>query len=105
MTRRLLAANAVIALSLLPTPAMMPRLFAQEPPVSTFRSSIDVVSVSAVVRDRKGRFVGNLERKDFIVAEAGQPGRFSTSAHRPMGRSSSRCFSTSAGACGWEPRR
>ena len=73
MTRRLLAANAVIALSLLPTPAMMPRLFAQEPPVSTFRSSIDVVSVSAVVRDRKGRFVGNLERKDFIVAEAGQP--------------------------------
>ena len=32
-----------------------------------------VVSVSAVVRDRKGRFVENLERKDFIVAEAGQP--------------------------------
>jgi VWFA-related protein len=47
-------------------------LSAQEPPVTTFRSSIDVVSVSAVVRDRKGRFVGNLERKDFIVAEAGQ---------------------------------
>lgn len=72
MTRRLLAANAVIALSLLPTPGMVLRLFAQEPPISTFRSSIDVVSVSAVVRDRKGRFVGNLERKDFIVAEAGQ---------------------------------
>jgi VWFA-related protein len=30
------------------------------------------VSVSAVVRDRKGRFVENLERKDFIVAESGQ---------------------------------
>jgi VWFA-related protein len=73
MTRRLLAANAVIALSLLPTPGIVQHLFAQEPPISTFRSSVDVVSVSAVVRDRKGRFVGNLERKDFIVAEAGQP--------------------------------
>jgi VWFA-related protein len=40
-----------------------------------FRSSVDVVSVSAVVRDRKGRFVGNLEKKDFIVAEAGEPRR------------------------------
>jgi VWFA-related protein len=36
---------------------------------------VDVVSVSAVVRDRKGRFVGNLEKKDFIVAEAGEPRR------------------------------
>ena len=73
MTRRFLVANAALALSLLPTPGIVMRLFAQEPPVATFRSSIDVVSVSAVVRDRKGRFVGNLERKDFIVAEAGQP--------------------------------
>lgn len=44
-------------------------------PPATFRSSVDVVSVSAVVRDRKGRFVENLEKKDFIVAEAGQPRR------------------------------
>jgi len=72
MTRRFLLVNAALTLSLLPTPGMVERLFAQEPPVTTFRSSIDVVSVSAVVRDRKGRFVGNLERKDFIVAEAGQ---------------------------------
>src|SRR6476469_1145647 len=72
MTRRFLVATAALALSLIPTPGMVTRLFAQEPPVTTFRSSVDVVSVSAVVRDRKGRFVGNLERKDFIVAEAGQ---------------------------------
>src|SRR5204862_4599629 len=72
MTRRFLVAKAALALSLLPTPGMATWLFAQEPPISTFRSSIDVVSVSAVVRDRKGRFVENLERKDFIVAEAGQ---------------------------------
>ncbi len=72
MTRRFLVVNAALTLSLLPTPGTVGRAFAQEPPVTTFRSSIDVVSVSAVVRDRKGRFVGNLERKDFIVAEAGQ---------------------------------
>src|SRR6478736_4106215 len=73
MTRCFLVASAALTLSLLPTPGTVERLSAQEPPVTTFRSSIDVVSVSAVVRDRKGRFVGNLERKDFIVAEAGQP--------------------------------
>jgi VWFA-related protein len=32
-----------------------------------------VVSVTAIVRDRKGRFVRNLDRKDFVVAEAGVP--------------------------------
>ena len=72
MTRRFLV-STLLTLSLLPTTGIAPHVFAQEPPISTFRSSIDVVSVSAVVRDRKGRFVGNLERKDFIVAEAGQP--------------------------------
>ena len=72
MTRRFLV-STLLTLSLLPTPGVAPHVFAQEPPISTFRSSIDVVSVSAVVRDRKGRFVENLERKDFIVAEAGQP--------------------------------
>jgi Ca-activated chloride channel family protein len=40
---------------------------------SRFRSSVDVVSVSAVVRDRKGRFVRDLEQKDFVIAEAGVP--------------------------------
>jgi VWFA-related protein len=73
MTRRFLVSIAVLTLSLVPARGTVAHLRAQEPPVATFRSSIDVVSVSAVVRDRKGRFVGNLERKDFIVAEAGQP--------------------------------
>ena len=46
---------------------------APEPQAPTkFKSSVDVVSVSAVVRDRKGRFVRDLERKDFVVAEAGE---------------------------------
>jgi len=65
--------NLAATLSLLPAPGAFERALFQDPPVATFRSSVEVVSVSAVVRDRKGRFVGNLERKDFIVAEAGTP--------------------------------
>jgi Ca-activated chloride channel family protein len=42
-------------------------------PAPTFRSSVDVVSIAAVVRDRKGRFVSDLSRDDFVVVEAGQP--------------------------------
>jgi VWFA-related protein len=37
-----------------------------------FRSAVDLVSVAAVVRDRKGRFVSDLTSKDFIVVEAGR---------------------------------
>ena len=32
----------------------------QTPPVATFKSSVDLVRISAVVRDRKGRFVQDL---------------------------------------------
>jgi Ca-activated chloride channel family protein len=35
----------------------------------TFRSGVDLVSLSAVVRDRKGRFVPNLTLRDFSVFE------------------------------------
>jgi Ca-activated chloride channel family protein len=38
-----------------------------------FRSSVDLVSVAAVVRDRKGRFVSDLSKRDFVVVEAGVP--------------------------------
>ena len=37
-----------------------------------FKSAVDLVSVSAVVRDKKGRFVPHLSREDFIVVEGGQ---------------------------------
>jgi Ca-activated chloride channel family protein len=43
----------------------------QEPAVATFRSSVAMVRVSAVVRDRKGRFVQNLSAGDFEVLDAG----------------------------------
>ena len=37
-----------------------------------FTSSVDLVSVAAVVRDRKGRFVPHLSREDFLVVEGGE---------------------------------
>ncbi|HET7220648.1 MAG TPA: VWA domain-containing protein [Vicinamibacterales bacterium] len=37
-----------------------------------FKSAVDLVSVTAVVRDRKGRFVPDLSREDFIVVEGGE---------------------------------
>jgi len=46
---------------------------AQERPVATFKSGIDVVRVSAVVRDKKGRFVQNLTMRDFEVFDGGLP--------------------------------
>jgi len=41
------------------------------PPVATFKSSVDLVRVSAVVRDRKGRFVRDLAIRDFEVIDEG----------------------------------
>jgi VWFA-related protein len=61
--------GVALMVSALPVEAQQP----QTAQPSRFRSSVDVVSVSAVVRDRKGRFVRDLERKDFVIAEAGVP--------------------------------
>ena len=43
-----------------------------QPPVATFRSSIDLVRVAAVVRDGKGRFVQDLKPRDFEVVDSGR---------------------------------
>jgi VWFA-related protein len=43
----------------------------QQSPAPRFRSSVDLVSVAAVVRDRKGRFVKDLSQHDFEIVEAG----------------------------------
>ena len=45
----------------------------QDPP--KFKSSVDVVSVTAVVKDRNGRFVSDLKQNDFTVVEGGQQKR------------------------------
>jgi VWFA-related protein len=44
---------------------------AEQQAAPRFRSSVDLVSVAAVVRDRKGRFVKNLSLRDFEIVEAG----------------------------------
>jgi Ca-activated chloride channel family protein len=41
------------------------------PPMATFKSSVDLVRVSAVVRDRKGRFVRDMSERDFEVLDGG----------------------------------
>jgi VWFA-related protein len=50
--------------------------YQQQPPTPqpakpTFRSAVDLVSIAAVVRDKRGRFARNLNQNDFIVEESG----------------------------------
>jgi VWFA-related protein len=69
--------GGVIAIALSTNLLTMPALSQQQPPpqepAARFSSAVDLVSVSAVVRDRKGRFVRDLSREDFTILEAGQP--------------------------------
>lgn len=52
----------------LASPALDRPVFAQQP---TFKSSVDLVQVRAVVRDRRGRFVPGLTKADFEVIDGG----------------------------------
>src|SRR5437773_7216668 len=45
----------------------------QQDPVATFKSSIDVVRINAVVRNKKGHFVADLTQQDFEVEDGGVP--------------------------------
>ncbi len=53
-------------------PAQRPTV-GQDQPVATFKSSVELVRVSAVVRDRRGRFVSNLTSHDFEVLDGNDP--------------------------------
>lgn len=55
------------------TAATVVPLSAQDSPNVVFRSAVDVVSVTAVVRDRRHRVVTSLTRKDLQVIDAGEP--------------------------------
>ena len=72
-----------------------------------FRSSVDLVSVAAVVRDRRGRIVRDLHRERLRGLRRGRPAAASWSSPRPRtARSAWRCCSTRAAACGLgQPRR
>jgi Ca-activated chloride channel family protein len=47
----------------------------QPPPAASFKSSVDMVRVAAVVRDQKGRFVRDLKVNDFEVLDGGSSRR------------------------------
>ena len=51
---------------------------APQRPAPTFRSSIDLVTVNVVVRDKDGNVVRGLTRADFTVTEDGRPQSIST---------------------------
>jgi Ca-activated chloride channel homolog len=69
---RLNVSLTVVALALF-TVATNAQQTAPQEPRPTFRSSVDLVSVAAVVRDHKGRFVHDLKRSDFTILEGGEP--------------------------------
>jgi VWFA-related protein len=50
-------------------------LRAQQPAGPTFRTSVAVVPITAMVRDSRNRIVRNLEQQDFQVLEHGKPRR------------------------------
>lgn len=66
LVRRLILSAALLAL-----PGYATSRPLQDPAPPKFRSSVEVVSVTAVVKDRKGRFVRDLSAEDFVVLEAG----------------------------------
>ena len=47
--------------------------FGQAPPVASFKSSVDLVRITAVVRDHKGRLVRDLSARDFEILEGISP--------------------------------
>ena len=47
-------------------------LVAQAPPTASFKSSVDMVRIAAVVRDHKGRFVADLTARDFEILDGGE---------------------------------
>ena len=70
MTKRPYAA-AALAVALVCVPSFAAPQEVQQAAKPTFRSSVELVSVAAVVRDKKGRFARNLRKEDFIVQEGG----------------------------------
>jgi len=66
------AVTSVLALLLVCAPAIAtPQDTSPPSPKTTFRSAVDVVSVAAVVRDKRGRFATRLTKDDFVVTEGG----------------------------------
>ena len=57
------------------------------PATPSFKASVDLVRISAVVRDRKGRFVSDLAARDFEILDGGQVQRITDFQHDRPGLS------------------
>jgi Ca-activated chloride channel family protein len=64
-------------------------------PVASFKSGIDLVRVSAVVRDRKGRFVRDLTVRDFHILDDGEQRAITDFRHDVAGVSVALLFDVS----------
>jgi len=51
--------------------AASPTTPVSQTPAATFKSGVEVVSVTAAVRDERGRVVRNLSKSDFVVVDSG----------------------------------
>jgi VWFA-related protein len=70
MTRT--AVTSALTLLLICAPSLAtPQESSSQAAKPTFRSAVDLVSVAAVVRDKRGRFARNLRKEDFVVQEGG----------------------------------
>ena len=66
------AATSALTLLLVCAPSLAsPQDASSQTTKPTFRSAVDLVSVAAVVRDKRGRFARNLKKEDFVVEEGG----------------------------------
>jgi VWFA-related protein len=70
VTTSLSAVSSALALLLMCSPSAAQDA-ASQATKPTFRSAVDLVSVAAVVRDRRGRFARGLKKEDFVVEEGG----------------------------------
>jgi VWFA-related protein len=97
---KLISAAVLASLPALPLTAAPA---AQDRPAATFRSGIDVVRVSAVVRDRKGRFVRDLQARDFEILDSGQQRKIAEFRHDVSGVSLALLFDVSGSMEGLLP--
>src|SRR5882672_12656755 len=92
LTMRFLRATTLLitALSLWPTAGA-----SQDATAATFRSSVNVVQISAIVRDRTGRFVEDLSVGDFEILDSGLHRAITELRRDPAGVSVALLFDTS----------
>ncbi len=72
MQRRLLARSMVVLVSFMAPNLLLAQDQDGEGGQAVFRAGVDLVTVSATVRDRKGRLVSGLEARDFEVMDGGE---------------------------------